>query len=34
MELEHTKNTRNGKGIGRLQYNVGDETNNKTAVEL
>ena len=34
MDKEHTKNTRNRKGIGRLQYNVGDESNNTTAVRL
>ncbi len=32
-EKEHTKNTRNHKGIGRLQYNVGDE-NISTATRL
>ena len=34
MDKEHTKNTRNHKGIGHLQYNVGDETNTKPAVQL
>jgi hypothetical protein len=34
MDKEHTKNTRNLKGIGRLQYNVGDEKNTKTAGQL
>lgn len=32
MDKEHTKNTRDLKGIGRLQYNVVDEKNTSTAV--
>ena len=34
MNKKHTKNTRSLKGIGRLQYNEGDENNTTTAVRL